>query len=193
MAKAYQYDANHYYVEEVEDYGLLPNNATHTAPALQSGFIPRWNGNDWEQVENHVGKQGYVDGAPFTVTEYGPLPEGWSEIKPEPEKTLERIQAEFEGLIQARLDAFARTLTYDNILSACTYANSKNPVFALEGQYCIEARDNTWSKAYELLNVILPELAAGERSMPEWTEIETQLPELAWPAGSRGREEKGAL
>ena len=57
MAIAYQYDINGFYAGAAEDYGLLPNNATHTAPELREGFIPRWTGESWEQVENHMGSR----------------------------------------------------------------------------------------------------------------------------------------
>ena len=91
MTKAYQYDASGYFVEAVEDYGLLPNNATRTAPKPQDGYIPRWNGNQWEQIEDHKGQEGYVDGKPFTIKEYGPLPDGFNKFPPPP--TLEEARA----------------------------------------------------------------------------------------------------
>lgn len=84
MAKAYQYDAGGYYAGEVEDYGLLPNNATRTAPDLQAGHIPHWSGAAWEQVENHKDQEGYVNGERVTIKEYGPLPAGWSDTPPPP-------------------------------------------------------------------------------------------------------------
>ena len=82
MSIVYQYDASGYYAGEIEDYGLLPNNATPTAPKLKGGYIPRWTGNNWEQIENHKGLDGYVDGKPFKIVEYGPLPDGWSDTPP---------------------------------------------------------------------------------------------------------------
>lgn len=91
MANAYQHDANGYFAGAFEDYGLLPNNACYTSPELKEGFIPRWNGEVWEQVENHKGKQGYLDGQPYTVKYYGPLPEGFSETPPLP--TMEEAKA----------------------------------------------------------------------------------------------------
>lgn len=91
MAKCYQYNAEGYYAGEAEDYGLLPNNATRTAPVLKEGFVPRWTGKKWEQVENHKGKNGYVNGQPNEIKEYGPLPEGWSDTPPLP--ALAEVQA----------------------------------------------------------------------------------------------------
>lgn len=79
--------------------------------------------------------------------------------------------------IQARLDSFAKTKNYDNILSACTYAFSNNPAFAVEGQAAINARDQTWTAVY----VILDQIKTGVRPAPmSFSDIEPDLPELTW-------------
>ena len=96
-----------------------------------------------------------------------------------PVKPPEQIQAEIVDATQQRLDDFARTRGYDGILSACTYATSPTPRFAAEGQYCVEARDATWAKLYEMLDEVL----AGTRPMPSgYADVEPELPALAWPA-----------
>lgn len=101
MAKAYQYDASGYFVGEVEDYGgPLPNNSTRTVPEVRNGYIPHWMGTAWEQVEDHKGKEGFVDGKPYTIKEYGPLPEGWSDTPPEP--TLDEAKAAKIAAIDAQ-------------------------------------------------------------------------------------------
>ena len=82
MATAYQYDAGGYYAGTVEDYGVLPNNATREPVEVAPGFMPRWTGTAWEQVENHKGESGFVDGEPHTVKAYGPYPAGWSAAPP---------------------------------------------------------------------------------------------------------------
>lgn len=101
-----------------------------------------------------------------------------------PPPTLEETIRDYEDKVQGRLDAFARTLTYDGMLSACTYATSLVEMYRIEGQYCVEARDATWHKAFQLLNAFTP----GDPIM-SWEEIEAQLPPLAWPKGSRGYRE----
>ena len=64
------------------------------------------------------------------------------EAAPEPhEPTLEEQQAAFTAAIQHYLDAFARSKGYDNIFTAATYVTSKDPQFALEGQYAVEAKE----------------------------------------------------
>jgi hypothetical protein len=90
----------------------------------------------------------------------------------------EALQASITAQIIQRLDNFARTRGYDNILSACTYATSANPEFATEGRYCVKARNDTWVAVYAILDAVL----AGERPAPESiADIEADLPVLAWP------------
>lgn len=87
---AYQYDDKGYYAGKIEDYGLLPNNSTHSVPPEATGYIARWNGVAWEMAENHKNEQGYVNGKPFTIRDYGPYPEGFSLEPPEPDEEEER-------------------------------------------------------------------------------------------------------
>ena len=90
-----------------------------------------------------------------------------------------RIKQEIVDATQKRLDDFARTRNYDNILSACTYATSTVPKFQADGQYCVTARDATWATLYQ----VLAEVEAGTRPMPSgYADIEPLLPVLEWPA-----------
>ncbi len=102
MAQAYQYDASGYFAGEIDDHGgPLPNNATRTAPAERPGAVPRWTGREWEDVENHKGETGYVDGKPFTITRFGAYPDGWSQTPPPP--TQEELDARRRAEILAQL------------------------------------------------------------------------------------------
>lgn len=84
MSRAYQYDMFGYYAGEIEDFGgPVPNNATRAQPELRTGHIPRWNGAAWEQVEDHRGEEGWLDGTPCRIGDYGPYPDGWSATMPE--------------------------------------------------------------------------------------------------------------
>lgn len=105
MATAYQYTADGYYAGEVDDYGILPNNATRTAPTLKKGFVPCWDGKKWVQVEDHKGESGYVNGQPHTINEYGPLPDGWSDTPPAPtiEELFDMLRSFRDGHISAVL------------------------------------------------------------------------------------------
>jgi hypothetical protein len=91
----------------------------------------------------------------------------------------EQIQAEILEATQKRLDDFAATRHYNGILSAATYATSAVPQFKSDGQYCVNARDMTWGKLYQMLG----EVQAGKRPMPAgFADIESELPKLEWPA-----------
>jgi hypothetical protein len=101
----YQFDQNGYYIGASENPGTLPShNCTFTAPVLMTGYIPKWNGSAWEQVENHRGEKGWGNGVETEVAEYGPLPEGWSDTPPPP--TLEEAKAAKLTEISAAYNAF---------------------------------------------------------------------------------------
>lgn len=91
---------------------------------------------------------------------------------------IQAKQSEFTAAIQKRLDDFAKTRNYDSALSAATYATSTNLKFAVEGQYMVEVRDDTWAAGYAILDDVL----AGNRAVPNSIEdFENELPPLAWP------------
>lgn len=80
----YQYDAEGYFAGETVSFnGLMPNGCVDVAPPIITGFIPRWNGKAWDQVEDHRGEEGFVDGQPIIIRDYGARPEGWSLEPPE--------------------------------------------------------------------------------------------------------------
>lgn len=100
------------------------------------------------------------------------------ELPPKP-PTPEQLQQSFAAAIQQRLDDFASSRNYDNILSACTYATSTVVKFKTEGQACVNLRDSTWAAAYD----ILAKVQAGKRPMPtSIADIEADLPAAVWPA-----------
>lgn len=102
---------------------------------------------------------------------------GYPVLADPPPPTTEQIIAQYTAGVQQHLDTFAQTRNYDGILSACTYATSTAPEFAIEGQYAVEARDATWAKCYE----IMAEVEAGTRPMPTLDELLAELPVLTWP------------
>lgn len=95
-----------------------------------------------------------------------------------PFTTVAEIIAQYTMAVQKHLDTFAQTRNYDNILSAATYATSTVPKFKVEGQYAVEARDETLAKCYE----VLAEVEAGTRPMPTLDDLLIELPILEWPA-----------
>jgi hypothetical protein len=96
---------------------------------------------------------------------------------PPPQPTIEEITERYTEAVQDRLDAFARTQGYDGILSACTYVTSSVLKFRLEAEYCVVARDTTWTKCYEVMGAVL----AGEQDTPTLEELLEALPKLEWP------------
>lgn len=138
------------------DVFLIPGDAVDAEPpSIPDGHFAKWNGSNFDIL---------------------PIPEPEPEPEPEP-LTPEQIIAQYTEAVQQHLDTFARTRNYDGILSAATYATSSVPKFKAEGQYAVEARDNTWATAYQ----ILAEVEAGTRPMPTLDEVIAALPALVWP------------
>ncbi len=108
MAKYPQYTADLFYAGEADDFGgVQPNNTADYDdwPEIIPGYWPRKlaGKRGWQQVENHKDEQGYVNGEPFTIAEYGPYPEGWSETAPEPseEDKSAQVRSQRGGLMDA--------------------------------------------------------------------------------------------
>jgi hypothetical protein len=177
---------------------LIPACATAVAPPQTSEHEAAVyvENSGWKIVPDYRGVLRYstTDGSEVKVEELGVLPEEMPDTTDAPRPSEFHVYyenaweldeaafyaaklAQFTGIIQARLDAFAQTRNYDNILSAASYATSQNPVFSVEGQYAVIARDNTWARAYE----ILAEFESGERKMPMEEELFKLLPALEWP------------
>lgn len=136
---------------EIDPYAALPRCTLTQPPATTGTQVAQWVGGSWVILDQ----------------------------RPEPPKpSTAEIQKNIVQATQQRLDDFARTRNYDNIMSACTYATSTVPRFAAEGQYCVTARDNTWATLYQILD----EVKAGTRPMPSgYADIEPLLPVLEWP------------
>jgi hypothetical protein len=79
--------------------------------------------------------------------------------------------------VQRVLDSEVQTHGYDNILSATSYLNSTNTVFAAEASAAVAWRDAVWSKCYEILTAV----EAGTRTTPTEDELVAELPAMVWP------------
>jgi len=69
---------------EIGEY-LIPSNATAIAPpsaGIDETAIFDTVSESWSVVANHIGKDGYLNDEPYTVTELGDLPVGFSLDKP---------------------------------------------------------------------------------------------------------------
>lgn len=90
--------------------------------------------------------------------------------------TEEEIQKMLTDGVQAYMDTTAQTRGYDNIHTACSYANSTDEVFKAEGTACLAWRDSVWRKCYNILD----EVKTGIRPIPTLEEVIAELPELKW-------------
>lgn len=88
----------------------------------------------------------------------------------------ENIQKVLTIAVQAHMDTIAQTRNYDNIHTACSYANSTDEIFSAEGQACLAWRDAVWRKCYD----ILAEVKAGTRGIPTVEELIAELPIIEW-------------
>ncbi len=201
MSIAYQYNSSGYYVGEIEDYGLLPNNATYMVPVIRYGFIPHWTGATWEQVENHVGESGWVNGIPFTIKDYGPYPDGWSTEPPAP--TPAENVSRFNQEINSRLLSFAQEHDWDTIEIALVQTGA----FSGDAKIAQSVYDATWTAAIPLTaqieaGTITVEDALALLPPMSWTVTPTELSERddhtykwyrPWGSDANGNPEAGIL
>ena len=139
-------------------YAIVENQRVINVTVADLPLEPNWHQSDEAQI--------------------GWLFDGQFSSPPPPIKSDETIRAEIEGEVQLRLDNFARTRGYDNIVSACSYATSSSERYGVEGRYCVLAREQTW----DTLFAIESEVLMGTRPMPtDYNQIEPELPMLVWP------------
>ena len=106
------------------------------------------------------------------------LDAGAYEFQPPDPPTFSQTQARYVAAVQKRLDDFAKTRGYDNILAACSYALSQDPQWQLEGQCCLIARDATWDTCYQIITAA----ADSDQPLPPFDDFMALLPVLAWPS-----------
>lgn len=93
-------------------------------------------------------------------------------------RPAEQIVFNLTNVVQAFLDATARTRNYDGILSLCSYAASTHPKFGPDGLAGVAWRDAVWASCYS----ILADVQAGHRAVPTADELLAELPAMVWPA-----------
>ena len=88
------------------DIYVLPAGGYVDAPSIADGCVAKRVNGAWNNVENHIGEKGYINGVATEIKEYGSLPEGWSITPPAPtlEDQLAAIEAKYAGK-QAELDS----------------------------------------------------------------------------------------
>ena len=152
----------------------LPDFAFYTEKLELVNGIPLVTyGIAYKSLQTILNELHQVDGAP-TLPGQEPTPKPIEEVPP---ATLGRVLELAKELVQARLDAWARTKEYDGILSATTYANSTNPTRATESAKAILNRDITWDAMYDYMDKV----TSKQLPVPmKESEIVAQLPELTW-------------
>jgi hypothetical protein len=99
---------------------LPPANALRgDKPTVPAGYWPSEKDGRWIDIEDHRGEEGYVNGSPFTILDFGTYPSGWS-ITP-PELTDE----EKTGLRRAEINAIFAQIDADSIRPLRAIANGE--------------------------------------------------------------------
>lgn len=91
------------------------------------------------------------------------------------------IEYDYLMAVQHLLDSTAQQRNYDNILSACTYANSSVAKFKAEGLACLAWRDQVWAQCYASLAAVQAG-QAGQMAQPSVAAFVASLPQLTWPS-----------
>lgn len=116
------------------------------------------------------------------ITDVDPKPsEGWiydgalfsppSTVQPDPVE----VEKEKKALVQDYLDGTARTLRYDSIANAITYAEEPAvPKFQAEGRALRAWRSMVWQEFFALLE----DVDSGSRMMPTNEDIISLMPKL---------------
>lgn len=86
----------------------------------------------------------------------------------------------FSAHVQARLDAAARSLGYDSIISACSYATSSHPVYGAQGRYFTQWRDACWQSLFDLIDQGL----GLQYPLPSLAQLDAALPPFDLPVAS---------
>lgn len=147
----YSPDTNTYVGKEISappPLGVgLPAYCTDVAPPeAQAGYSRVWIDGSWQQVEDHRGETGYLNGVATTITALGPLPNSWSVTAPAPsaEEAMAAKISALDAVLQAALDA-ART----DLLTA-TLADDAEGIAAAKAAY--SAAVTTYSAGLAALN-----------------------------------------
>lgn len=99
----------------------------------------------------------------------------WYWQQGEQEQT-EQLTKQFTASVQKWMDSKAQERGYDNIISACTYADSTDEKFAAEGKAAKQWRDKVWRHCYD----VVAQVVSGNRDIPTISELLAELPKLEW-------------
>lgn len=92
------------------------------------------------------------------------------------QEQIRKLTNQFTGVVQKWMDNKVQERGYDNIVSACTYIYSSDPIFAKEGNAAKEWRDKVWRHCYD----VVADVVSGKRGIPSTNELLRELPQLEW-------------
>jgi hypothetical protein len=188
----YQTDALGFFVYPIEIFDQpldpgrfsIPFGAHEIAPPpIGDGQVARWVNGNWIVNADYRKDTLYVaaTGEQYKIGEatdagtydgFGPIPAWLTATKPEPPApTPDQLEADFSGLVTARLNAWAAERQYDDINSARLAALT--PEYAADGTTANAAYGTIWAAAIALM----PQVRAGELTPGQAVE---QLPALSW-------------
>ncbi|MEW6314627.1 MAG: hypothetical protein AB1513_11410 [Pseudomonadota bacterium] len=161
------------------DVFLMPAHATAIAPpAVNAGECAVFRAGAWQVLPDHRGETHYdvTTGAPVEIKDIGAVPAGLRATPPPP-STRQIIDA-LEQSVQRHLDEAAQARGYDNIFTACTYADEPAVAqFQAEGMAFRAWRSLVWAHCYQ----VLAAAQAGTRAVPGEAELIAELPALGLP------------
>ena len=121
-----------------ENVYLLPANATFTVPpAKKEGFAIVWNGEAWQEVEDHRGTEYWLPGDAYgtparEMKDLGAFPEGATTTAPE--KTLDELKADKLAAVDAWTAAKITGGFVSNASGApITYDSDKDTQLTMQG------------------------------------------------------------
>lgn len=90
---------------------------------------------------------------------------------------LTALEDSASARLQTTLDAFAQTAGYNSIVSACSYFNSTNTVYAAQAKTAMTLRDASWAA----IESYIAGIKAGTIPVPSsFQPIQAALPVLVW-------------
>lgn len=92
------------------------------------------------------------------------------------EATEEAVIALVQDGIQKMLDNIAKERLYDDAFSLVSYTTSTDPKFKAEAEKFNAYRDSCWRISWQIFD----DYKAGNRPMPTYQEVMSELPEFSW-------------
>lgn len=114
---------------------------------------------------------------PYEETIDGVLNLKWRVVQLTLSEKSSKINDALTSYVKDRLDDFAYTRGYDDIVSVCTYANSTVEQYAIEAHRCVELRSQMWVVLQQIINDIDAEVLPAPDNIQELLPL---FPELTW-------------